>query len=88
MPHPKSPGVQRLPRKGRQRLAQKSIRDLCPQRLSVYRIAHDRPAAGSEMDTDLVSPPGHQPAAQQAQTDVWSRDSRTALEMRHARSPD
>ena len=40
------------------------------------------------MDADLVSPPGHQPAAQQAQTDVWSRDSRKALEMRHARSPD
>src|SRR5438552_3994259 len=60
-----TPRVQRLPRERAKRGRHRLIGDARPARLTVHRIADDRPASRREMDSYLMHPYRHDPAAQQ-----------------------
>ena len=52
-----SPGVQRLPWKRPERRGERWIDDIVPPRLTVSRIANERPTPCVQMRTDLVRAP-------------------------------
>ena len=71
---------ERLTRKRTQRGGDARVFDLGPSRLSIHRIADNRPAARGQVDANLMRASGRQTAAEERQAGTRGGDAREPLE--------